>query len=157
MRKLQCTVLPVGWLVELDVPENGLLREEVLTCLSRCFNHPTEQFQLFSKSEKGLSTLSDCHVDQNIFALVRVHGGGKGGFRKQLEKKGREFSRAKEKRDKAKKNPTKPKKHTRVSSASLPTPTNQLSAKTLTDEATSLRLLAAQGVSAALRKYQKKK
>lgn len=44
---------------------------------------------------------------KKIYALLRFCGGGKGGFRKQLEKKGREFARAKRMKEKGPKFPPK--------------------------------------------------
>lgn len=60
------------------------------------FNGDTNKMCMVQTTEELIST--------PIYALFHLLAGGKGGFRKQLEKKGREFSSAKRKEKLRKKN-----------------------------------------------------
>lgn len=90
---LVCTILPVGRQVTLNVPEFS--SQCIRVALSKELLYETDAFDLFVRSGARLVALEDKFACHEIYALLRCRGGGKGGFRKQLEKKGREFARAK--------------------------------------------------------------
>lgn len=104
LASFRCTLLPVGKCVVLQVstPSTAAVR----AAIAAYTDLPPAAFQLFAKGvDERLTAIRDGSIaEDSVYALVRCRGGGKGGFRKQLEKKGREFARAKmkEKRNSAK-------------------------------------------------------
>ncbi|KAG5486488.1 hypothetical protein LSCM4_07421 [Leishmania orientalis] len=93
-RSFSCTLLPVQKVLSLSVAE--LTKTGILEALSKYTDVAAETFELYVKENDKLIALRE-NTDNydSVFALVRCRGGGKGGFRKQLEKKGRGFARAK--------------------------------------------------------------
>lgn len=101
---LKCTLLPVGKVVPLTLHE--ITAAAILSALCAKIGYTPETFALYTRSNNAfVAVTADSKVDDQIYALLRFRGGGKGGFRKQLEKKGREFARAKLKE---RRNSTKP-------------------------------------------------
>lgn len=100
---LQCIILPVGRVLSVAVPQYNLAA--IRAALSKETACAADAFLFFTKANKQFIPLTEGSEKQDaIYALLRCRGGGKGGFRKQLEKKGREFARAKlkERRNNAK-------------------------------------------------------
>ncbi|KPI86465.1 hypothetical protein ABL78_4449 [Leptomonas seymouri] len=147
---LKCTVLPVGKVLSLAVPQLSLVA--IQTALSNETACAAEAFSLYVKnSGQFVSLTPDFKQQDSFYALFRCRGGGKGGFRKQLEKKGREFARAKmkERRNNAKVETKKEvtgvtKKNTQTIKAKVP--------KT---EISATRTLVKQGLAFVIGSYQK--
>ncbi|KAG5510831.1 hypothetical protein JKF63_07903 [Porcisia hertigi] len=100
---LRCTLLPVQKVIFLSVLQVTV--DAVREALSKYTDIAPEAFELYVKANNTLIAWGDnTNCNDSVFALVRCRGGGKGGFRKQLEKKARGFARAKmkEKRNNAK-------------------------------------------------------
>lgn len=129
-------------------------------CLTRFSK--TVHAELYVASSTDLSALEGPLVGDGTFARVRRRAGGKGGFRKQLGKKSREFARARAKEVRAKKktvaskDTTRPRRENAVvierSSSSMSSSQTTSIAETLV-----VRALAAQGVTAALKKFCSRK
>ncbi|KAG5485813.1 hypothetical protein LSCM1_07226 [Leishmania martiniquensis] len=93
-RSLSCTLLPVQKAISLTVRE--ATKDAILEALFKYTDISAETFELYVKANNKLISLGEnTNNYESVFALVRCRGGGKGGFRKQLEKKGRGFARAK--------------------------------------------------------------
>ncbi|KPA74656.1 hypothetical protein ABB37_08990 [Leptomonas pyrrhocoris] len=150
LHMLKCTVLPVGKVISLAVARVCLV--EIQTALSKQTACAAEAFALYvQKNERLVALTSEIGNQDSVYALLRCRGGGKGGFRKQLEKKGREFARAKmkEKRNsvkgETKKEATgvvKRKEHT-------------VTAKLPKAETSTTRALVKQGLAFVMDSYQK--
>jgi hypothetical protein len=147
---LKCTVLPVGKVVLLSIPQYSITA--IQCALSKETRCAAEGFVLFAKKNERLVALTpESEKPDSVYALLRCRGGGKGGFRKQLEKKGREFARAKmkEKRNNAK---TEVKKDDTVvvkKKVHVPKP------KLTKPEASAARTLVKQGLAFVLNSVQK--
>lgn len=91
---LCCTLLPVQKVISLSVLQ--ATKDAILEALSKQTDRSPETFELYVKeNSKLIAVRKEIDSCDALFALVRCRGGGKGGFRKQLEKKGRGFARAK--------------------------------------------------------------
>lgn len=158
MRQINCIILPTGQTRVLQLNGASGTAEELLSALSDTLLSEAVHAEFYVASSTGLSVLEGALVGDGVFALVRLRAGGKGGFRKQLEKKGREFARAKAKEDRANKKPVTSKDTTRprrqktvvLERSSISKSSAQT---TLTAETLAVRALAAQGVLAALKKF----
>lgn len=95
---MKYTVLPLERSIDLSskaVAECGLL-----ATVSEWAGVPPESVSLFARDTQNNSMIDITSSHSNleeIFIVIHYRGGGKGGFRKQLEKKAREFARAKRK------------------------------------------------------------
>lgn len=162
MRRMECTVLPVGRRVVLSVAEGGATKKAVVERLFCALRLPVGHVELLVRKDGVFSAFPDGYCGEGVFALTRPRGGGKGGFKKQLEKKGREFERAKAKEVNAKKSvpPVRARRHVGGPKASskprLPTKPVPVST-VVSEDRGAARLLAAQGVEAALRRFQTEK
>ncbi|CCW68482.1 unnamed protein product [Phytomonas sp. Hart1] len=102
--EITCTILPVEQKVSLKVDsyQSSEAQEKIATLLGVS----PQSLNLLGRSpgHGPFYTLGSSLLDSEIYAIVRCRGGVKGGFRKQLEKKGREFARSKIKGSKKKLN-----------------------------------------------------
>lgn len=125
----------------------------IQAALSKETRCPADAFALYVREAEQLVAWTPQSGKANsIFALLRCRGGGKGGFRKQLEKKGREFVRAKmkEKRNSAKVD-AKKETSTPVKKREQPVKSKVLKAETSTT-----RTLVKQGLAFVMDSYRKK-
>ncbi|ORC86503.1 uncharacterized protein TM35_000282190 [Trypanosoma theileri] len=91
-----CTLCPVMETFELP---GGRFAREVKVLLSALLGVDEESIELYVKEAQGFIAVSDesCGI-RDYYILLRLRG-GKGGFRKQLEKKGRSYARARRLRE----------------------------------------------------------
>ncbi|KAH9584199.1 hypothetical protein LSM04_009408 [Trypanosoma melophagium] len=91
-----CTLCPV--METLEVP-GGRFAREVRVLLSALLDVSEESVELYVRETRGLVAVSDeSYGIRDYYVLLRLRG-GKGGFRKQLEKKGRAYARARRLRE----------------------------------------------------------
>lgn len=150
---MKYTLLPLERSIDLSskaVGEFGLL-----ATISEWAGVSPESVSLFARDAPngGMIGIASSHSNlEEVFILIHYRGGGKGGFRKQLEKKAREFARAKRKEknthkaaDRSKSSPRKEQENVPVEPVKVVLPTQvQLS---------SSRQLARQGVNFIFSEY----
>lgn len=100
----ECVILPTGRLLNIPIKEQLYKVDDLCTLIKNHLNteHSVSVFN-YDSTKKVFVTPEKYDPLQQIYVLLRLRGGGKGGFRKQLEKKAREFSRAKSRKLVAKK------------------------------------------------------
>lgn len=146
-----CTILPVGKVVRVTTSQ--CTAAAIQSALSAETMIAAEAFALYVKSLGRMEAWTPrVQPQDSLYALLRCRGGGKGGFRKQLEKKGREFVRAKmkEKRNSAKTDTKKDKVEAVKRRDHLVKPA------VLKAEATTTRALVKQGLAFVVQSCQKK-
>ncbi|CCW60247.1 unnamed protein product [Phytomonas sp. EM1] len=150
--EITCTILPVERKVSLKVDscQYNEAQEKIATLVGVL----PQSLSLLGRSPEHGSffPLGSLFQDSEIYALVRCRGGVKGGFKKQLEKKGREFARAKIKVTKKKSKPHEP-KEIRPQEVKVDKPANEPPENTQIELYISYaRRLVNQGVTIALQK-----
>lgn len=100
---MEITVLPVNKTFKIELQERT--KDSLLFHLASWAGVSKEKILLLRRCEstKKLVPITSLNLTEKIFFLCHFCGGGKGGFRKQLEKKGREFARAKRQEKNARK------------------------------------------------------
>lgn len=150
VRNVHCVVLPTGRSISVD---GDLLRPaDVQQKLADVLGVPLEAVELLEErsDEKAGLARARCGAAlvEPVLALVRCRAGGKGGFRKQLEKKGREFARAKLKEKRVSKSETQSAKAAETPAKQLPKETKARSTPGVDVDQT--RSIAKQGVALAV-------
>eukprot|EP00796_Vickermania_ingenoplastis_P007868 gene7868-5495_t len=104
-REMKFVILPVNKAVNLLPKVRSL--DGILESVSSWSGISSDKVLLYWKDECKNRlfpiTKLEHSLQEVVYVLFRLTGGGKGGFRKALEKKGREFARAKQKEKKGKK------------------------------------------------------
>lgn len=150
---MQFILLPIErpiFLCPKAIRKNG-----ILSTISSWAGAPSGSVSIFKRDyEKNtLKEIFSLEADLKIvYFLIRYRGGGKGGFRKQLEKKAREFARAKRKEKETHKGKEQNRGDQPKEKKTLPAESPKIKLTTKTED-TSSRVLARQGVNFIFSKY----
>lgn len=107
---MNCIFLPVNKSISFNPPQ--FTRDCICKTISSTIGIACDKIVLLRRHDEEkrmIPILESRDLTKTVYVLLRLGAGGKGGFRKQLEKKGREFARAKRKEKKSiKKNSSEP-------------------------------------------------
>lgn len=146
---MKCTLLPSEKVVLLEGELDTAA--DIAVELSTLLHITSNGIHLFERdSSNRLVECSKILEGDHVYALIRCRGGGKGGFKKQLEKKGREYAQAKLKAKRKSRESQKQKKKPKTENKEA-VPPRKVEAVSNTDGKTA-RVLGKQGAHILIEK-----